>query len=376
MAAQITIDTTHSLAAGVSIRATLERRLDAGSILVLFGPSGAGKTTILRALAGVDRPTAGTVVFDGETWVDVSGGRFVAPQARGIGYVTQEPALFPHLTARGNVEFGVAGLPPAARRQRGDDLMASLGIANLAARHARALSGGEAQRVALARALAPSPRLLLLDEPFGALDSSTRRTFRTDVRALVRASGASAILVTHDRLEAMTMGDDIAVMIGGRIRQVGRLVDVFRRPADQTVAQSLGIETVLPAIVEREDAGEPGPIAGETNVSLVQLRVGSATLLAVSAARPSRGDEVFACIRGEDVTIERRGPSSGSARNHLAGVVLSIEAEGPIDRVTIDCGFEIVALITRQSREDLSLAPGSPVAAVIKATAILVVPKA
>ncbi len=374
MADQIRIDTTHRFGGGVEIRAALDTRLEAGSILVLFGPSGAGKTTILRTLAGIDRPTTGTVAFNHDTWVDVSAGRFVAPQARRVGYVTQEPSLFPHLTAAGNIEFGIASEPSVTRRRRRDDLMRAFAIGHLAARHARALSGGEAQRVALARALAPAPKLLLLDEPFAALDASARRTLRTDVRAHVRASGASAILVTHDRLEAMAMGDAIAVIAGGRIRQVGALADVFRQPADQTVAHSLGIETVLPAVVDRDDVGVRA--AAESAVSLVQLRIGAATLLAVSDARPARGDEVFACIRGEDVIIERRGASSGSARNHLAGVVVSIEPEGPVDRVTIDCGFEIVALITRQSREELALAPGSPVAAAIKATAIHVVPKA
>ena len=374
MADQISLDTTHRFDGGVEIRAVLDTRLEAGSMLVLFGPSGAGKTTILRTLAGIDRPASGTVAFNNDTWVDVSAGRFVQPQARRVGYVTQEPALFPHLTAAGNIEFGIATEPAVARRRRRDDLMRAFGISHLAARHARALSGGEAQRVALARTLAPSPKLLLLDEPFAALDAASRRALRTDVRAHVRASDASAILVTHDRLEAMAMGDDIAVIAGGRIRQVGPLADVFRRPADQTVARSLGIETVLPALVHRDNVAERDTAEG--GASLIQLRIGAATLLAVSDAGAARGDEVFACIRGEDVIVERRGPSSGSARNHLAGVIVSIEPEGAIDRVTIDCGFEIVALITRQSREELALAPGSPVAAAIKATAIHVVPKA
>ena len=374
MADQIAIDTTHRFRGGVSIRATLDAALEPGSILVLFGPSGAGKTTILRALAGIDRPTAGTIVFNGETWVDVSTGRFVTPQARRVGYVTQEPALFPHLTAGRNIEYGLRNQSSATRSQRRDDLMRAFGIRHCAARDARALSGGEAQRVALARALAPSPKLLLLDEPFAALDASARRTLRKDVRALVRATGASAILVTHDRQEAMAMGDGMAVIADGRIRQVGPLADVFRHPADQTVARSLGIDTVLPAVVDSVDVDLRE--AAENAVTLIQLRIGSATLVAVADARPLRGDEVFACIRGEDVIVERRGASSGSARNHLAGVVAAIEPEGPVDRVTIDCGFEIVALITRQSREQLSLAPGSPVAAAIKATAIHVVPKA
>src|SRR4029077_382225 len=132
-------------------RAELDTRLQAGSILVLFRPSGAGKTTILPALAGIDPPTLAPVAFNHDTWVDVAAGRFVAPQARRVGYVTQEPALFPHLPAAGDIEYGIASEPTATRRRRRDDLMRAFGIGHLATREARALSGGEAQRVALAR---------------------------------------------------------------------------------------------------------------------------------------------------------------------------------------------------------------------------------
>jgi molybdate transport system ATP-binding protein len=375
MASRIAIDTTQRFSSGVTIRAVLDRELDAGSILVLFGPSGAGKTTILRALAGIGRPTDGTISFAGQTWVDVAAGRFVPPQERHIGYVAQESALFPHLDARRNVEYGLGGRAAAERRARAEELLKVLGIGELASRAVRTLSGGEAQRVALARALAPQPKLLLLDEPFGALDAATRRSFRTDVRAVVRSSDTCAILVTHDRLEAMAMGDSIAVVSGGRVRQVGPVADVFRKPVDQAVARSLGIETVLAAIVERKESPADRDERA-TGASLVQLRIGRASLLAVSDAKASPGDEVFACIRGEDVIVERRGSSSGSARNHVAGVITAIEPEGPIDRVTIDCGFDVVALITRQSREELSLVPGSPVSAAVKATAIHVVLKA
>ena len=160
------------------------------------------------------------------------------------------------------------------------------------------------------------------------------------------------------------MGDLMAVMIGGRIRQVGPVADVLKRPADPLVARSLGVETVLPAVVESVAGG------------LMTLRIGRATLTAVPETPGAPGDTVFACIRAEDVIVAREPSIAGSARNHLDGVVSSIDPEGVTDRVTIECGFPLVAVITRQSREELLLQPGSTVSAAIKATAIHIVSKA
>ncbi len=359
---RVTVDLMHRFASGVDVHASIDQSVPAGSILVLFGPSGAGKTTILRAVAGLLRPDNGRITLGGTTWYDSDSRRFVPPQTRGVGYVTQDTALFPHLTVRQNVEYGLVRAAREVRRKITDHYIELVGLGGLEARYPRQLSGGQVQRVALARALAPVPRLLLLDEPFGALDATTRRTLRLELRTILRKTGTSAILVTHDRLEAMAMGDVMAVMIDGRIRQTGPVADVFRRPGDSAVARSLGIETVLPAVVGGVDHG------------LVTLWTGGATLTAVAEPAGKTGDEVFACIRAEDVIVSGQ-PSGGSARNHLVGRVTAIEPEGAIERVTIDCGFELVAAITRQSREELALSPGSPVAAAIKATAIHVVPK-
>ena len=215
----------------------------------------------------------------------------------------------------------------------------------------------------MARALAPAPGLLLLDEPFGALDAATRRDLRRDVRALLRTMGTSGVLVTHDRAEAMAMGDELAVMIDGAIRQVGPMPAVFQRPADPTVARSLGVETVRAATT------------GGVEEGLVTLRLDGVELIAVAETPFRSGEDVFACIRAEDVLLEQGPADRVSARNHLGGVVAAIEHEGAVDRLTFDCGFPLVAAITRRSREELALAPGSPVTAVIKATAIHVVPK-
>ena len=371
MADQIAIDLTHHFASGVDVHASLDRAVPPGSILVLFGPSGAGKTTVLRALAGLLRPDCGRIAFGHATWFDSTAHQFVPPQDRRVGYITQDTLLFPHLTVKANIEYGM-GRSRDGGRLRTAELMDLVQLRGLEERRPRHLSGGQAQRVALARALAPAPPLVLFDEPFAALDAATRRSLRADVRRLLRDVGTSAILVTHDRLEAMAMGDDLAVMVDGRIRQAGPMADVFRRPADSAVARSLGVETILPALVEANDGG------------LVTLRLRHAVLTALAPLIDTpcaMGDHVFACIRAEDVTVELveraegHATAAGSARNHLAGTVVAIEPEGAVDRVTIDCGFELVAAITRQSREVLALAPGAPVMAAIKATAIHLVPK-
>ena len=361
-------------ASGFAIAASLDAELRPGSMLVLFGPSGAGKTTILRQIAGLEHPDAGTIRCGGDIWCDVAKQVWRPPQSRRIGVVFQEPTLFPHLTVRDNIRYGVRFQTPTAnadatRRHRTPtpeavaEIERMLGIGDLENRYPRALSGGEAQRVALARALAPAPRLLLLDEPFASLDAPTRLRLRRDVRTLLQTTGTPAILVTHDRTEALAMGDSVAVIIGGRVRQVGPVSDVFSRPADAGIAGSLGIEAVLPARVVASSGG------------VVEVSVGDVMLHVAEREPIAPGAPVYACIRAEDVTLEMRAPGQASARNHLAARVVSIAFEGPIERVTLDCGFALDALITRRSREELGLAPGAPVTAGIKATSVHLVPR-
>jgi molybdate transport system ATP-binding protein len=285
-----------------------------------------------------------------------------------VGYVAQESALFPHLTVRANIEFGLRASSPQDRRRRVDELIAVLRLSPLADRPPRELSGGQAQRVSLARAVAPRPQLLLLDEPFGALDAATRRALHVELRGLLRRDRTTALLITHDRHEAMAVGDDIAVMTDGRIRQAGPVSEVFRHPVDADVARAVGVETVIDAVVQDAVGG------------VVRLAAGSAELAAVSltdvACAP--GDRVLACIRADDVTVEkqRASQSHGSARNHLHGIIRAVEREGPVDRLTIDCGVEIVAAITSRSREELGFDAGTAVTASIKATAVHLLHKA
>jgi molybdate transport system ATP-binding protein len=214
----------------------------------------------------------------------------------------------------------------------------------------------------LARALAAQPRLLLLDEPLSALDAPTRLRMRADLRQLLGGVQMPAIVVTHDRIEALALGDSIAIMIEGKLRQAGEVESVFDCPADADVAAAVGVETICPARVVARRAG------------LVTIEIGGARLVAVDTGDP--GAEVFACIRAESVTIERN-PSGNpsSARNHLAARIVSVTPEGPLARVVLDCGFRLTAIVTRQSEEELRLRSGEQVTAVVKATSIRIVPR-
>jgi molybdenum ABC transporter ATP-binding protein len=368
------IDTARRFASGFQVSAAMEVELAPGSMLVLFGPSGAGKTTILRQLAGLERPDAGTIGFDGEIWCDVAAAVWRPPQARRLGLVFQDPTLFPHLTVRDNIAYGVrpgSDVGPM-RVGPGSDPVAEiaglLGITDLGNRHPRELSGGEAQRVALARALASGPRLMLLDEPFASLDMPTRARLRGDVRGLLHRTGTPAILVTHDRTEALALGDAVVVVIGGRVRQTGPISDVFSHPADVDVAASLGVEAVLPGRVLTSSGGLVEVAVGSTDSGRPLGDARSAVLQVAERDPLASGTDVYACIRAEDVTLGTDLSTHASTRNHLAARVVSIASEGPVDRVSLDCGFPLDALITRRSREELRLTPGSQVTAAIKAT--------
>jgi molybdate transport system ATP-binding protein len=329
-------------------------------VTVLFGPSGSGKTTILRAVAGLDRPDGGHVRFAGETWFDGAHGRFVSPQERRVGFLFQEYALFPHLGVAANIGYGTHALPRAERTARVREVARLCAVEDLLHRRPAELSGGQRQRVALARALAPRPRLLLLDEPLSALDQALREELRTELRRLLVDSGVPALVVTHDRVEALALGDRLAVVIAGEVRQVGPVAEVFAAPADPDVARVVGTENVLEARVESRADG------------LATLAVGSARLLALDA-HPA-ADRVFACIRAEEVSLEPEDGAPTSARNRLAATVISSTVEGPLVRVRLDCGFPLVALVTRRSAATLRVEPGRPVAALVKAPAVRIVP--
>lgn len=346
---------------GLTVSADLEISLERPSVMVLFGPSGSGKTTLLRIIAGLDRPDDGKILYGDEIWFDAERNKCLPPQKRRIGYLFQEYALFPHLTVEQNIAYGLEKISLSERRRRVAEMLDLFGITKLRDQRPGQLSGGERQRVALARALAPHPRLLLLDEPLSALDAPTRESLRGELRRLLVRAHIPTVLVTHDRTEALALGDAMAVLIDGQIRQVGPVSEVFSRPLERAVVHAVGMENVLPALVLTSD--------GE----LVTLNVGGRVLTAVGDVS---GGEVFACIRAEDVMLYKEAPQGVSARNRLEGRIAELHAEGPLVRVTLDCGFPLVAIVTRQAQEELALCKGDGVTAVLKAAAIYVIPRA
>jgi iron(III) transport system ATP-binding protein len=224
-----------------------------GAFVSVLGPSGSGKTTLLRCIAGFERPDAGVVSLRGRELA--SSAAFVRAHARGIGVVPQEGALFPHLTVGQNIGFGLTGRPRKWRRDRVARLLELVGLDGMGGRRPDQLSGGQQQRVALARALAPEPALLLLDESFSALDARLRGALREEVRGLLRAVGATAVLVTHDQGEAMSLSDHLVVMRDGRVVAAGDPGDVYERPADVEVGRFLGDALVLPGEIGEDGEG-------------------------------------------------------------------------------------------------------------------------
>jgi molybdate transport system ATP-binding protein len=346
-------------AAGPTIRGVLRLAVGAPLVTVLFGPSGSGKTTVLRCLAGLERPDRGIIRFDGQTWFDSQTSVFVPPQRRGAGYLFQDYALFPHLTVEGNIAYGLSGLPAAQRRQRVAEAVALLRLDGLERRRPEQLSGGEQQRVALARALVRRPRLLLLDEPLSALDAPTREPLRRELRRLLVGLEVPVLLVTHDRVEALALGDHVAVLHQGTIHQTGPVEEVFARPVNLDVARAVGVETIEPArVVEIAE--------GLATVAIGETRLAARAHMALAAT-------VHVCIRAEDVNLEK-GATTAHSPNRLPGHVREVTREGSQTRVSLDCSFPLVAMLTRQAAGELGLREGVPITAVIKADAVHLIP--
>ena len=325
-----------------------------GEILVVIGPNGAGKSTLLRVIGLLEEPAGGGVRFQGER---VARSDVLAVRRR-MASAFQEP-LLADTTVADNVAMGLRfrGVPAAEAAPRVTRWLDRLGVGALALRQARTLSGGEAQRVALARALVLEPEILLLDEPFSALDQPSREALIEDLGTILRADRVTTVLVTHDRGEALALGDRVGVMMDGRLLQLDSPAQVFRAPVSEAVARFVGVESILDCRVAAFD--------GEIAV----LEVGGRRVEVAQPAAP--GETVRLCLRPEDVTLLAAEPGDGasSARNHLAGRVLRVVPSGPHLRVSVDCGFVLAALVTHRSAESLRLAEGVTVVAQFKATA-------
>jgi len=250
----------------------------------------------------------------------------------------------------------LSALTAAERNRRVDEMVELFQLRGLETSKPRELSGGQQQRVALARAVAPRPQLLLLDEPLSALDIPTRMQLRGELRTLLKRLALPSIIVTHDWAETLSLGDLVAVMGEGQVIQVGSPQEVFCRPANATVAQIVGVETVIEGHVIEEADG------------LATVRVNGTLLKGLGGY--AIGSPVFVCVRAEDVVLEQGSTGLTSARNHLNGKVIGIIPHGVMVHVKIDCGFPLVAMVTRGAQQELGIELGSPVVAIIKAGAV------
>ena len=328
----------------------------AGEVLALIGPNGAGKSTLLHALGSLIRPSAGELRYRGER---VSAARSLAYRRR-VALVMQHPLLL----AGGvfaNVATGLRlrGMPRSEINLTVERWLHRLGIAHLRSRKAHRLSGGEAQRVSLARAFALQPEVLLLDEPFGALDPPTRLQLLEDLHTLLAETGTTAVFVTHDTDEARVLGDRVAVLLEGALRQCAAVDEVFSRPADLGVARFVGMETRFPGRISKiDDSG-------------VEVATNGTVLTAADG--PTGCGPVMVCVRPEAIRVTRTDEARGESQ--FRGRVVSVMPQGAGQRVVIDCGVRVVALVPSTTAEDASWTPGDTAAVHIPARAVHLLPR-
>lgn len=339
---------------GFSVR-DVELRAASGSTVAIVGPNGAGKSTIVRALAGTLPLQRGRIALGHRIVDDVDHQVFVPPASRSVGVVFQDPMLFPHLTVLENVEFGprARGASRRTARDLAHDWLERLGVGSHAARRPRTLSGGQAQRVALARALATDPELLLLDEPLSALDAGTRPEVRRDLARHLAEFPGTAIVVTHDAVEAMTLADHLVAMEHGRITQSGDATELRERPRSRYVADLVGVN------LYRGLADSDGIVAD-----------GGARI--VATGHDVRGP-AFAVIHPRAVALHGEEPH-GTPRNVWAGTVAHVDPEGDRARVHVEASVPVTAEITMPSVDALHVAEGATVWVSVKATEVEIYP--
>lgn len=332
-----------------------------GSYGVVIGPAGSGKTTLLETIAGITPQTGGTLSLDGQS------AQGLPPERRQIGLVYQHGYLFPHLSVEANIAYGASDA--AAAREVAE----RIGAWSLRERQVSSLSGGERQLVALARALARRPSILLLDEPFSALDPRRRESTRRELRRIHREWGTTVLQVTHDFTEAGLLGDVAVLLDHGRVLQSGKPEDVFRKPASPYVAEFLGAENVFAGTARLLADASPDWLEGSvdamaTQHHAVEFTTGPLTIYAIGSAVENPG---YAVIRAEEVLLSREPQASSSARNHFRGRITEISTLGALTRVSLDVnGSPLVAALTTRSAQELSLAIGGEAYASFKAMAV------
>jgi molybdate transport system ATP-binding protein len=324
---------------------------------IVFGPSAAGKTTLLNSIAGLEKPDIGKISIADIIFFDSERGTEMPVERRKIGYVLQDLALFPHMTAEKNVAYALAGRPQREREQRTAAILEWFRIAHLGPRKPAEISGGERQRVALARALVTGPRVLLLDEPLAGLDVATKSKILGDLRDWNREQRIPVVYVTHHRDEVFALGERVIVLEDGRVAAQGTPHQVMTAPRQEMVAQPAGFENIFEAVVEALDEGR-----GTMTCRLADSRVELETPL----VRAEIGSHVRIGIRAGDVLLGTVQPYGLSARNVIPGGIVSLEQRDVIVSAKVDCGVEIEVHLTLAARDALELQPGGEVWLILK----------
>jgi tungstate transport system ATP-binding protein len=327
--------------------------------LVLLGPNGAGKSTLLQVAAGLKKPSSGSTHFVQNPHLSDLDYR------RKVSTVFQSPLLLTD-TVENNIASGMKfrRIPGPEVRRRVQLWMGLLHITHLAKRQANVLSGGEAQRVSLARAFCLETELILMDEPFSALDTPTRQGMLDDLRDIFSKTNQTCIYVTHDLEEALSIGDRVAVFFDGCLHQLGDTEKVFTHPATPKVAAFMGVETIIPGKVTSRSEG------------LVQIQANGSIIEA--ASNVEIGSNVYICLRPEDITLNKvdQQINPSTARNRIPCRITRLSNQGPFIRVHMDAGFSLVALVTRPSAREMQLEVGKEVLSIFKASAIHIIPSA
>ncbi len=336
-----------------------------GEVLALFGPSGSGKTTVLRSIAGLYTPERGRVTMAGEIWLDTHAGINLPAHRRPAGFVFQESALFPHLSALGNVVTALGHRPRSERRARAEALLDLVHLKARADRRPPSLSGGERQRVAVARALAREPRVLLLDEPFAAVDRELRRTLHSEIDAIRRAIDIPIVLVTHDFEDVVRLATHLALIRAGDLVAYGSVETLTSRPDLPWLRRTAGLGTVLDAIVVRVDASR----------GLAHLDIGGGVLL-TSAADLAPGRRVRVRVPAREVILATEAPAGLSVHNVVTGTVTSVASDGVSEAAIVQLAVgrtHLLAEVTKDAVTRLRIAEGVPLHALIKSVSLEVV---
>jgi tungstate transport system ATP-binding protein len=342
---------------GQNVLRGINLSIERGEVFALIGPTGSGKTTLLRLLDLIDTPSQGKVYFDGTDVTESTGQRLEV--RRRMGFVLQKPVVF-NASVYDNVAYGLKwrGARRDNIRVRVNEVLEMVGMADFRKRNARMLSGGEMQRVAISRAIATEPEVLLLDEPTANLDPVSTTKIEGLIRDIIERYHTTIVMATHDMSQGQRLAGRLGMLLNGEIVQTGGWHEAFNAPRNREMANFVGIENIIDGVILTSDG------------SIVTIGADHSVIEALSDC--AVGDQVHACIRSEEVTLALSRLSS-SARNSFSGEITRITSTGPVARIEIDCGFRLVALVTRRSAEEMSLENGKQVHASFKATAVHVI---